>query len=410
MATEYQTLTQLLEAISLTKDAEKDLQTAQEELDNATDDQKDAAQEKVNKCTREHATLKEKEDELRQAVKTHLAPESIGIKEDRLNQISDNEKLMKSSSQHGTMSFKLPQLEKFRRGDNFSKFCEKFLEYVTLGNIGSDNLPLIFLQLVDDFTRERLKKITLTPGQRRDPKQFIEEYMKKLCPPHEGSTFKAKLAEMKQKPSGESIEEYAYRISDTASRAYTDHEIALKEEACFSSFMKGLTDPELRMKLHENTNIKTFEQALDEATRLESIKMTIGTKSQSVPMTGDDLEILRIDDNDPDQDLRQRNDRPRETSYNRNSQNDYQTTSRNSSHSRMTQQTPRQGRGGRFMQQNDNSESPDRRQSTTSPQQNSNRRGGTHQNPRRARNGPIICYNCQQPNHLARNCTASLNY
>jgi hypothetical protein len=88
-------------------------------------------------------------------VKTHLAPESIGIKQDRLNPIPYNEKLMKSSPQHGTMSFKLPLLEKLKRGDNFSKFCEKFFGYVTLGNIGSDNLPLIFIQLVDDFVQEK---------------------------------------------------------------------------------------------------------------------------------------------------------------------------------------------------------------------------------------------------------------
>ena len=50
------------------------------------------------------------------------------------------------------------------------------------------------------------------------------------------------------------------------------------------------------MKLHENTNMKTFEQAVDEATLLENIKIFIGTKSQPISMTGEDLEILRIDE------------------------------------------------------------------------------------------------------------------
>ena len=77
--------------------------------------------------------------------------------------------------------------------------------------------------------------------------------MKKICPPHEGSTFKAKLAEIKQKQSGESVEEYAYRISDIASRAYTDNEAALKEKACFSSFMK---EDETSRK-HEHENFRT---------------------------------------------------------------------------------------------------------------------------------------------------------
>ena len=269
-------------------------------------------------------------------MRTHFAagPSNETV-EDAEKPVPVDKKQVKSSSRLGTMSLKLPQLEKFQRGDNFSKFCEKFLEYVTLGNIDSDNLPLLFLQLVDDFTRERLKKIILTPGQRTDPKQFIEEYMKKICPPHEGSTFKAKLAEIKQKQSGESVEEYAYRISDISSRAYTDNEAALKEEACFSSFMKGLTDPDLKMKLHENTNIKTFEQAVDEATRLENIKIFIGTKSQPISMTGEDLEILRIDDDVTEKDQGHEGQRQQGRSRHANGRhNSYQSSLRDSGHSR----------------------------------------------------------------------------
>ena len=189
METEFENLSQLLEAISLTKDAEKNLADAQEEFNAAeTTENKNTAQEKVAARTRELAVQKERTNLLRLSVRTHFAagPSNETV-EDAEKPVPVDKKQVKSSSRLGTMSLKLPQLEKFQRGDNFSKFCEKFLEYVTLGNIDSDNLPLLFLQLVDDFTRERLKKIILTTGQRKDPKQFIEEYMKKICPPHEGS-------------------------------------------------------------------------------------------------------------------------------------------------------------------------------------------------------------------------------
>ena len=215
-----------------------------------------------------------------------------------------------------------------------------------------------------------------------------------------------KAAEMKQKQSGESVKEYAYRISDIASRAYTDNEAALKEEACFSSFMKGLTDPDLKMKLHENTNMKTFEQAVDEATLLENIKIFIGTKSQPISMTGEDLEILRIDEDVTEKDQGHEGQRQQGRSRHANGRhNSYQSSLRDSGHSRTDVQPTRQSTG-----QPNHSWSQNRRSSTTIPHQNSNRREGAHQMSRRTRNGPLICYNCHQPNHLARNCTAPLNY
>lgn len=410
MSEEYQDLTQLIEAMSVTSDARKKLETAQTELENAEADQKDAAQATVDQYTQELATAQNKENSLRQQARTHLITDTETKREESTPSTS-NEKKPDTIPRHNTkqpISFKLPQLEKFKRGENFSKYCEKFLEYVTLGNISGENLPLIFLQLVDDFTRERLKKITLSTGQRRDAKQFIEEYIKKMCPPHEGSTFKARLADMIQKPSGETVEEYAYRISDTASRAYTDSEAALKEEACFSAFMKGLTDPELRIKLHENTNIKTFEQALDEATRLETIKATIGQKTTTTSVT-EDLEILRINENEQDHEDSPMVDREHHPNRPRTGHNAHRQIHSNPGHSRTNYHT-RNGRGGRHQRSPRQSDSSHRQNLTYSNQQSSDRSSGDNHARRGRRNGPIICYNCQQPNHMARNCTASLNF
>ena len=93
--------------------------------------------------------------------------------------------------------------------------------------------------MVDDFTHEKLRKAALTSEQRKDTKMFITEYEKKMNPSYEGRTLKSKLADLKQNRN-EKAENFAYRINDTVSRAYTETEEALKEEACFSTFLKGL--------------------------------------------------------------------------------------------------------------------------------------------------------------------------
>ena len=170
-------------------------------------------------------------------------------------------------------------------------------------------------------------------------------------------------------------------------------------------FMKGLTDSELRIKLHENTNIKTFEQALDEATRLETIKATIGPKS-TTPSATEDLEILRINEDEEDHETSPMVNRESHATRPRTGQNDHRQAPTNPGHSRTNYQT-RNDRRGR------NQRSPghaDRHNLTYPTQQSSDRRNGDNQARRGRRNGPIICYNCQQPNHMARNCTASLNY
>ena len=153
---EFQNLSKLLEAIKMTTDAHEKLKAAQERLDNAEADQMDAATEDFNKCSLELMKLKETEESYRKIARTYLVAEVTEIKKDE----KPNEEKSRTGVK-STTSFKLPQLDKFKRGDNFSKFCEKFLEYVTLGNMGGDNLPLVFLQLVDDFTKEKLKKIAL---------------------------------------------------------------------------------------------------------------------------------------------------------------------------------------------------------------------------------------------------------
>ena len=406
MASEFQNLTLLLEAIQLTQDAHEKLKTAQETLDNPETEDKENATAEFDRCLQEVTRSKEIEKNYRKVARSHLVgnTESESNKEEET--VTENNKEKTKSTSKSSMSFKLPQLDKFKRGENFSKFCDKFLEYVTLGSVQGDNLPLIFLQMVDDFTREKLKKISLTPGQSRDAKEFMNEYMKKMCPPHEGSTFRALLADIKQKSSGESVEDFAFRISETASRAFSDSQDLLREDACFSSFRKGLKDPSLKMKLHEDVTITTFEKAVEEASRLEGIRTSLGVTSQ-VESTEDDHEVLALDTSDKDgehNDASENNDR--QNSYRNRNQPDYtrsqQYQPRAGRQNGYQQRFSHQGRGSsRFSEQNArNSNDSSRSQPwmANQPQQKGDKNRNT-----------IRCYKCNELNHIARHCTAPLN-
>ena len=399
---EFQNLANLLESMKTIDEARKSVDKAKEELDKAEGDAKTAASEELDKRNEELQNLLEKEKTLRQTACTFLMPESKAAVEPAQEETSTTTETKETivpsiPSRTPSFNFKLPKPEKFKRGQNFSKFCEKFMDYITLSKIHDDNLYILFLNMVDDFTLDKLRKVPLSKDQRKDARKFIDLYEKKINPSHEGRTFRSKLADLKQK-SGESIEDFAYRITDTASRAYSDFEDALREEACFSSFLKGLTDPDIKIKLHENTNIERFEEALDEAVRLDSIKSTIRPQQRSEETTSEDVEILRINDDREEHGYESRGSRERQR--NGNNRYEYQPTSpANPGHSRNNQRDNGSGLNP----------GPSSYGSNRNFQRGNSR--GTQRNQRRGnRNGPIICFNCNQPNHKAKDCLARLNY
>jgi hypothetical protein len=344
-----------------------------------------------------------------------------------------------------SLHFKLPKPEKFVRGQNFPKFCTKFMDYVTLSNISGDNLHILFLNLVDEFTAEKLRKVPLSAEQKRIAQMFTTEYIKKINPSHEGRTYRLKLADLRQDRK-ECIEDFAYRLSDTASRAFADtpSDQLLREEACFSSFLKGLVNPDIRMKLHESKTIATFEDAMEEACRLESIRATAGPKT--IDLATEELEVMKVHDStnhknaglssnsgrsrdyyrSEDRADRQQNrsrTRRSDSSWNRQSNNDrdrrqdsYSRDRREDSYSRDRREDSysrdrRQDSYSRDRQQDsyprDRQRSEPQKDSstTTSDAQDNQRQQGSSSK----RNGPIICYRCHQPNHIARNCTVHLN-
>ena len=144
----------------------------------------------------------------------------------------------------------------------------------------SSSISFKLPQLVDEQTKAKLKLIPLDADQRRDALKFTEVYERKMVPAQESRTFKSKLADLRQK-SEESIEEFSYRIFSIASRAYSDDEKIIREEASDNTFKRGISDPYIKRKLNEDSLLNSFERATEVASRLETIDRALKPKHDS---------------------------------------------------------------------------------------------------------------------------------
>jgi hypothetical protein len=386
-------LEQLLDALKLTASAKSSLSDAETALKEALEEEGDnditSQTEAVNDCKKNLEMCEKEERKLRDIVREFLNQDKKEttnepmIKEQDVDAPDSTPARTTEPRTTTSFNFKLYKPEKFARGQNFPKFCKKFVDYVTLSRIHDDNLHILFLNMVDEFTDEKLRKVPLNSEEKRDAHKFTEIYVKKMTPSHEGRTFRSKLADLKQL-SNENVEDFAFKISDTASRAFRDtaQDALLREEACFSAFLKGLSDPSLRMKLHGKAEIVTFEEALDEACRLESIKATVRAKNNDPP-TGE-IEVMKIHNHGKEDAGLSSNSR------NKHRKGDRPNRQRN--HSYQQQASANQGH-----------------QHDGSPQEQGQDRSRDEQRDNKKSRGPIICYKCQQPNHLARHCTLSLD-
>lgn len=349
---EYDLLIELTEILKLQTEKREMIAAAEKRANSTTE------QQEVATATEETAGLVNALAELSQnerTVRDRLARQFVAKNESKAEEPTPQ----KSSS--STVSFKLPQPQKFKRGDNFHLFCENFKEYVTLSKLDSDDLSLLFLQLVDEQTKMKLKQINLEPGQRRNATSFLEIFEKKMAPAHESRTFKSKLADLSQTRE-ETVEEFAFRIVSTASRAYPDrHHEPIREEACYNTLMRGITDPYIKRRLHEDPSVDSFDKAAEEGSRLEIISQTLQTTSADSEENSDDLVVVHAIDN---------------------VQNKEATSEK-----------------GRSSYRRKNSFDPRPKKNSSDP----------HPQTKTSTNEPIVCYRCQGPNHIARHCRAPLN-
>ena len=67
---------------------------------------------------------------------------------------------------------RIAKLRKFERGQNFSRFCEKFTDIVTITKMNTENQYAFFMQNVDDQTYSILKSVGVSDEQKADKPQF----------------------------------------------------------------------------------------------------------------------------------------------------------------------------------------------------------------------------------------------
>lgn len=452
-------LEQLTELLHTIKRTEDEIRMHQATVNSAKKKaKKDKAKQKLQSSTEELEDLRRKEIDLRRRIQdswgndyemTRNGQRDIPDEEgsDDSSEVSftimETNKTMPAisaptrTSSASNRGLKMPKPDRFKRGENFTRFCEDFKDYVKLGKVESSDLNLYFLGLLDGFTKDKLKDIVLTPDQRADAGAFLPIYIEKVTPRHEADNLKLKLCDLRQE-KGQTIEDFAYKLREISSRAYgTGKETeATKLAACYSSFIKGLASQEVRIKLRENIAVTGFEQAVDEACRLQDIRdsesLNRGTPSHDSPLPP--VEVLQISENSGTATEGRSSYRRHDAGYTRSRDgpdsrhNNYRENSRSRDRTRdrsWTRDNDRsrgsyrtrgssraRGRGDYYAgaantSSQDDAEGNNTHQDTGNAS-DSRGRGSSQSNNRRddrQNRRQIICYRCQQPNHRARDCT-----
>ena len=158
------------------------------------------------------------------------------------------------------------KLRNFKKGENFSRFCERFQEFVYIMKMEDTNLHLYFLQHVDDSTYSTLKAIPLSDVEKQYADLFCKIY-KDVIYGSDIIPLKNELLECKQL-ANEDITEYAYRLREKASIAFSEPENI--DMNCMLALMRGIKDSDMRRKLNESS-VTDFNEALRLAKKLEKV-------------------------------------------------------------------------------------------------------------------------------------------
>ena len=157
------------------------------------------------------------------------------------------------------------KIGKYKEGMSFSRFCEKFEEYVSLMAIENEKLYLLFLQCVDDITHSKLKSIELEDDEKASAELFCENYKALM---YEGTTLSVKMEVLRCLQSdSEDIEHYEHKLRELAFRVCPDKESA--DELCLMGFLGGIRDENLRADI-EKTFPTEFDEVVKMAKKLES--------------------------------------------------------------------------------------------------------------------------------------------
>ena len=179
----------------------------------------------------------------------------------------------------------------FSKGDNFNTHCCRFAEFVEVARLSAEQQFAVFMQgITDDQTYSRVRDIEVSHIAKMDYRQFIP-VLKKGFYGENLLLHRSKLHDCVQK-STESIADYVFNLRQKAELAYPDIDgdinhtnRAIRDEQSLLVFLKGVFNPNIKRKLNESVDIKSFSEAVRQAKRLESVDKMM-TSSSSGGATG----------------------------------------------------------------------------------------------------------------------------
>ena len=213
-----------------------------------------------------------------------------------------------------------------------------------------------------------------------------------MTPEHEAESLKLKLLDEKQSYK-ESIEDFAFRLTEISTRAYESVEEPSRKSACYSTFLKGLTNKDIRIRLREDRNVKNFDSAVEEAARLHDIRESENQTPE--PVITEPVDLWKVEE------YKSQTNHPR---LGERSHSPANSRARFSGESRYEDKIPQPG----HLSFRDRNRIP----ANTSVRFSSSgeRRKEGYSNEKRRNRSPrpvITCHECQGPNHIARNCRAN---
>ena len=300
---------------------------------------------------------------------------------------------------------KSAKLKRYEKGENFSRFCERFKEYVQLTQMEAKNQFSFFLQSVDDQTYALLKSVHVTDNQKQDIDQFCPLFIRAKYG-DESFTLKNEVRDCKQSID-QKIEDYVYKLREKAAIAYTNHQEA--EENCLLAFLRGVQNVNIKRKINE-AMITSFADAVKLAKKLERVEnMFENEQSSSMQVLASSK--VTIEDKSFDSDSRQtadnfgdrrsrygrwdkpRHDRSRQYSSSRSRSRERSKERRSNLRNRSPTPYRYRTRDNRKSERRSNSWRRDRNRSSSPRGRRNSRSPGRDQ-----------CFFCGERGHWKRNC------
>ena len=322
--------------------------------------------------------------------------ECLSESEDSDNE--DNQEVSNLATAISTIKLSnITKLYKFSKGENFARYCDRFLEFIRISRVRDPNLYLFFLQKMDNETYTILKTAKLSAEEKANAKLFIKIY-KDLIYGNEKMSLRNEVIDCKQN-FGENVRDYACRILEKSNMAFDDPKT--REEYCLMAFLRGVRNTHIKRKLNE-VSLEKFDEAVRWAEKLERIERMLNPEQNVAP-------ILR---ENSDFSFRPRRVESRSRSHERSSSRGRSNSWRsNSSQGSERHSRSRDESRSRSRERGRSWSNGSRNREQRKPFFNNNRGGWRSQRGRNSRGGPSrnqktdkICWNCQKRGHLRRNC------